>query len=97
MTWCHGVNGVEFPSPYTCASIQGGGALILASVILKQREEGEEERERERDREKRGEIITIAISLPEAWKGIDVLYFITFPVKNITKNFILIFLRMIWN
>lgn len=51
----------------------------------------------EREREKRGEIITIAIRLPVAYKGIAMFYFITFPVKKITKNFRIPFQGMIWN
>lgn len=55
-----------------------GQEIILTSVILKERVKGREQgRDRRRtkrgkEREWRGEIITIAISLPVAWKGTDI-------------------------
>lgn len=60
-----------------------------------ERERGKEERERRKGRT--GKRIAIAISLLVAWKGIGMFYFIAFPVKYITKNFRICFLRMIWN
>lgn len=52
---------------------------------------------RERVKERKGKRTAIAISLPVAWKGTGMFYFIAFPVKYITKNFKICFLRMIWN
>lgn len=75
---------------------QCGQEVILASETLTKREEGRGKREGEGKRGK-GERTVIPVSFSVALEGIDRLYFITFPGKDITKNFRIHFLRMVCN
>ena len=75
---------------------QCGQEMILASETLTKREEGKGKREGEGKRGK-GERTSMPVSFSVALAGINRLYFITFPGKDITKNFRIHFLRMVCN
>lgn len=61
------------------------------------KERGREGQKRGRGEERKGESTAIPVSFSVALEGIDRLYFITFPGKDITKNFRIHFLRMVCN